>query len=151
MKRTTLLLPLLVLLTLCSCSDNARYSALDGRWLVTSVQDKSSGAAITADGTRYIAFDMELAALLYDYPGRPVGHSMDEYTALCSTDGHTLQLGAFRTFWQRGIFKNDAEPAPADVLALFGLTVDPVTCTWQREGRELTLESASTVIHLTKH
>lgn len=140
-----------LLLTLSSCSDNARYGALDGLWLVTAVDDAATGTPIASDQPRYMAFDMEVAALRIDFPGRQPGRNMDEYTTLYATDGHTLTLGTFRTYWQRGILVGDAEPAPAHVLALFGIDAEPTTCTWQRDGRTLTITTPTAVIHLTKH
>ncbi|MBR4336702.1 MAG: lipocalin-like domain-containing protein [Bacteroidaceae bacterium] len=143
-------IPLLLLLLLtASCEKNMRYSALDGFWQVTSVEDKATGTATNPGGRLYISFDCELAKLSYLTDDHNTGFLGFEYIGSFTQQGDSLRFSTFYVYHYTN--PQETTPAPADHLRAFGIHAQPVSFALRMTRSDMTLDNAETRLTLRKY
>ena len=134
---------------LISCTDNVRYSALDGFWQVTSVEDKATGTATSPEGRLYISFDCELAKLSYLTADHNTGFLGFEYIGSFVQQGDSLRFSTFYVYHYTN--PQETTPAPADHLEAFGIHAQLATFALRMTKRDMTLENKETRLRLRKY
>lgn len=139
------LIILSAVLLAASCTDNPRYSPLDGFWQVTQVEDKAAGRTTEGNNQLYINFEYELVRLSYFPANRNPGTSAREYTGSFTLQGDTIRFSPFYPY-----LKENAE-APAEALAPFGLTQGRNAFAISIHKGQMTLENDRSKLSLIRY
>ena len=126
-----------------------RYSALDGFWQVTSVEDKATGTATNPGGRLYISFDCELAKLSYLTDDHNTGFLGFEYIGSFTQQGDSFRFSTFYVYHYTN--PQETTPAPADHLRAFGIHAQPVSFALRMTRSDMTLDNAETRLTLRKY
>lgn len=128
-----------------ACTDNPRYSPLDGFWQVTHVEDKAAGSTAEGNNQLYLNFEYELVRLSYFPANRNPGTAAREYTGTFTLQGDTIRFSPFYPY-----LKESAE-APAEALAPFGLTPGRNAFAISIRKSQMTLENDHSKLSLIRY